>query len=1083
MNKYRIRLKNGRVIGPFSVDDIPELISKGHIHGDEECQQYPVGDWLKIKSFPEIQPFLDDNSSSEKSEATFVKKLSELNLKKDENAPQEIQVESNQQDNEDDILNTQQINFPQEFTFDENDATKPISASEIAENLQVTEQEEVQELTETEISKNEEDTSSEDGVTLTETELNTKANIRNEGNHDQTIVNSDTLKYLDELKKEKAIKDEEERVKLQEEAEKEPEVDLDNDSTQFISLDQLKGEVQEELSESVVELKKEAKKEKIKLKKEKARKKKAQQQVEIEEDDDEEEESPLKKIIIAVVAIAIIAFMIKPEKEKPKGPPPLALKAPEISFPTEFENDPNNAVDPEEQYKLGLIEYYKGGYKNKLKSIKFLKKSINYQFSNNKATPWLIFLYSDLLDNSDDKIEDAKVIFSLVQINNIKAVNDTYYAAAKAYFYFKMGKINAAKKIIEEFASIKTNKPSIELFMVYLKTLSLSGDLVKAEDIRKKLEGLSKKTYDIYLTLFDYYVLKGEYEKAQTLIIEAEKKYKDDVGLMLRKGKLFVYNEDFKSLNALLKKIRWMGADDSKVYYSKYLEYMGLVAAASKKPQEAADYFNKALTYFESDELRSRLSALSESNDQEVNKVIVESKAKQLIARAQNHLDKLNFNNAIVDALQAKSIAPSYIPAQLMVAKIQVKQSLFAEAIKGLEQLNREYTNDSAIAFELANAYIESYKFDKAIKIITAQATPENKNNPTYYTTAAKYYVFKDDFPQAVKWLKNAININPLNDENVYRLAKVLMRYRKYQRATSLLKRCIELDPSNVDYRVSYGDIIYEIDGTSEAIGYLLNVLVYFPDNARINGNIAIYYYKSGQQSQFEAIKSKLEKLPGKDPELYKFLIKAAKLDEKNEDVIKYSKELININPGDLQARLFLGQVYMELERYKEALLEFNEIKQRLDTYPKLQFYMSKLYLLTDNVKKATELAQNEVKANPSGIDGYILLGDILRKEKKYIQAEAYYKKAQLIDRNNVDVLIGLAVVAFKKSQYESALNLFAKAKKLEPGRPEIHKLLGDVYRASQQSSMAIESYKLFLELSPNSSYKSNLEAYIRMMQ
>merc|ERR1711991_1257672 len=90
--------------------------------------------------------------------------------------------------------------------------------------------------------------------TLTETELNTRANIRNEENHDKTQINPDTLKYLEELKKEQDKKAEEEREKLEAQALKEPEVDLDNDSTQFISLDQLKGEVKEELDESISEL-------------------------------------------------------------------------------------------------------------------------------------------------------------------------------------------------------------------------------------------------------------------------------------------------------------------------------------------------------------------------------------------------------------------------------------------------------------------------------------------------------------------------------------------------------------------------------------------------------------------------------------------------------------------------------------------------------------------------------------------------------------------------------------------------------------------------------------------------------------
>tara|TARA_B100001971_G_scaffold213155_1_gene245600 strand:- start:192448 stop:195690 length:3243 start_codon:yes stop_codon:yes gene_type:complete len=1080
MSKYRFRLKNGRVIGPFQIEDIPELINKGHINGDEECQLYPVGDWAKISTFDDINKLFENVGDTNNSEATFVKKLSELNLGQDSGLD-ESTTDSLTSSN--DEFNTEQINFPKEFSFNEDDGTKPLSATQL-NNLHGEQSESTPEEEQLEDEGLvEEDNVEEVDPTLTETELNTRANIRNEENHDKTQINPDTLKYLEELKKEQDKKAEEEREKLEAQALKEPEVDLDNDSTQFISLDQLKGEVKEELDESISELKKEAKKEKIKKKKERIRKKKEKEkQIEIEEEE-EEEESRLKKIIIGVIVIATAFILLSPEKEKPKGPPPINLLDPDISFPTEYVQDKNNPVDPEEKYKQGLIEYYKGGYKNKLKAIKLLKTSVQYKSKDNKAIPWLIYLYSDVLDNSNTKIEDAKVIFDLSVIHKTKAINNTYYAAAKAYFYLKMGKVNAAIKIIEEFASIDGNKPSVELFMVYLKALSAGGNLVKAEDIRKKLEGLSKKSYDIYTTLFDFYVFKSEYELAQNILLEAEKQFKEDVGLMLRKAKLLIYKEDFKSLDTLLTKIRWQGADGSKIYYSRYLEYKGLVAASNKKVKEAAKLFNDALKIHESDELRSRLAGLSESDDMEVNKVIIESKAKELIARAKNHLEKLNYKFATIDAFKAKSIAPNYIPAHLMVAQIQVKQSLFQEAIEGLQALNKKYTNDSSIAFELANAYIEAYKFDKAKRIITAQATPENQNNPTYYTVSAKYYVYKDMFQEAVNKLKLAININPLNDENVYRLAKVFMRYRKYNLARRFLKTCIELDPANVDYRVSYADIIYETDGTEEAIGYLLNTLVYFPDNARINGNIAIYYYKSGQQTQFKAIKEKLEKLPDKDPELYKFLIQAAKLDEKNDDVIKYSKELININPGDLQARLFLGQVYMKLERYKEALYEFNEIKSRLDTYPKLQYYMSKLYLLTDNVEEATKLAKQEIKANPSGIDGFILLGEILRNEKDYIEAEKYYKQAQKIDRDNVDVLIGLGVIAFKKSQYDSALNLLEKAKKTDPAKAEIHKLLGDVYRASQQSALAIESYKLFLELSPNSSYKENLESYIRMMQ
>ena len=82
MTKYRLRLQNGRVVGPLELSQLAELYAKKRISGKEECQEYPTGDWLKIKDFPEIQDVLKSEFKEKtETEATFIKKLSDLNIK------------------------------------------------------------------------------------------------------------------------------------------------------------------------------------------------------------------------------------------------------------------------------------------------------------------------------------------------------------------------------------------------------------------------------------------------------------------------------------------------------------------------------------------------------------------------------------------------------------------------------------------------------------------------------------------------------------------------------------------------------------------------------------------------------------------------------------------------------------------------------------------------------------------------------------------------------------------------------------------------------------------------------------------
>ena len=62
--KYRIRLKNDRIIGPVSIDEIEELFEKKHISGEEVFQQFPIGDWRPINKFIEIKNIKDKVSKN-----------------------------------------------------------------------------------------------------------------------------------------------------------------------------------------------------------------------------------------------------------------------------------------------------------------------------------------------------------------------------------------------------------------------------------------------------------------------------------------------------------------------------------------------------------------------------------------------------------------------------------------------------------------------------------------------------------------------------------------------------------------------------------------------------------------------------------------------------------------------------------------------------------------------------------------------------------------------------------------------------------------------------------------------------------
>lgn len=1070
MKKYRIRLKNGRVIGPITPLELPEMAAKGHIDGSEDYQLFPTGDWKKIEKFEDLAEMLKDLSVEKPSEdSTFLKKISKKEI-------QDSEVEAD--------MVEPSIAYPEKFKYE-----KRTPFSDRPEIEDVTGAEEVGELrdevVEPKVSIEDLNVESEQDTdkNLTLTKTVTEKAPSNE-NQDKTLINTDTLKYLEELKKQKAKEEEELQIQKKLEAEILPEVDMDNDSTQFIDLSQLKADVSSEIKQNESEFKKEKKeykKELAEIEKNILRNK----QLENEDDDDEEDErsSPIKKVLIIGAVLALVIVVLFPDEGK-KELEKITIQNPEISFPIQY--DIPSKEKAAELYNKAIDLLKKNNtYKRRIVAARFFKQSLENSSDNNKAAGQLIFLYSQLLENSTTKIDDANTIFKLVQIYKNKAISDPTFAAGIALFYLNMEKNYAAVKVIEKFNAVKKNAPSLEMFAVYLKSLVSIGDLIKAKAVATKLETVDVKKRPLYVhvALIEYYNFISDFEKSSKLVIESRKIFKKSVPLMLNHAKLLVYDEDFKTLDKVLKKIRIFVVENSKVYYAKYLEYKALYAVSQGKVPNAIKYFQKALKIHESTELRSRLASLSESTNPEANNIIAESKSLQLVNNSKAQLKKNNWKFAFKDALEATRIAPNFIPAKIYLAKLQTSQSLFKEAIDTLEALYEADPLDKNIIYALIDTYIVAYKFTDVKRMLTLISGSDMRNDPRFFSMSAKYYVYKEDFANGIPWLQRAINKNPLDDENVFFLAKMYIKYNKFDKGKMQLNKAMDLDPSKIEYRISFSKILYEIDGADAATGYLYTLLRDFPDNPKLLSQIGIFQYRSGQIKSFNATKEKLSSLPYKDTTLYEFLIEAAKLDDKLDEVIKNSRKLIQLDPGNLKIRLNLGKTFMEMDKYKDALVEFKAIENRLDTYPNLQLYMSKLFLLTDDFEKAKDLAKKEIKANSSSEFGYILLGDIHSKEKDYLQAEKQYKIAQKINGDNVDMLIGLAKINFKKSQYDLALDLFLKARNNAPDRSEIHKLLGDAYRKMSQSSLAIESYKLFLELSPTSKYKDEINTYMRMMQ
>ena len=1059
MTQYRLRLANGRIIGPFNKSQVFELKTKGHITGREEAQEYPLGEWKDLNQFDFYEDLMDDNKTAvvtdEVGEKTFVLNLTEIKKKIQEKELEEMS---------DAPVEVEELTYTKHIGA-EDAPTVALEKTDIFIEENPSEEHDV---------SNEEETNSESN-TITD-------------RLDKTLINPVAQQEIEAMRRkaraaEEARIAEEMRQKEEEEKRRQEEelraLEVRDELTQMIRLDEVKDAL---IETAKVEEEKISKELAIIEKKKRAERKALEAEEEEEEKQDEENSKKKKKIIIIAALAALLFVFFNPDDKKEKKVPFQNLP-PQIVFPIPF--DKADAARSSIEYDKARELYAVGTYPNIVKAGTLLKSSYENDLSNKAALNLLVRAYSEQLENSEDKKNDSLTVFNLVQANRPTLIQDPNGVIGLNLFYQAIGKNAAAADVISRYLKLYPKNVTQDLFAVNLLTLLKIGQIDKAKTFLTALEKAPQKNRYNYRALIEYHMTNQEFEKAEEYVNDAIKNNPKLSEFYFYKADLLIRRKEFKEAKSMLQKVEDFNYEYNNIYLARFLARTGFLVAASGDVKVATKFLKKSLAMENSTSIRMKLAELSLTGgaEAETDKLISESKAMKLLQTAQDHFDKRNYELALSTAAKATEVFPGFIPAELFFAKTQLKLGLAEQALKTYERLVEKYPNNPRANFDLINAYIETYKFNMAKNRIAVISSSDMKEDYRFASLQAKLYNYMGDTLHSLTWLKASLQMNPLNDEDIYLMAQAFLKRSNIDNARTMLNRCIELDPVNIDYRIAYSRLIYETQDDRAAVGYLLDLFSEFGENPKLLAEIAILYYRVGKVKDFEAFKARLEKLPTKDATLYEFLIKAALLDERYNDIPTYAEELLRIEPGEIEAMMTAGRVLFENGKLVEAAKWFARLQARLPSYPKVLYYISKIKLMNKDYDGALEEVKKDVAANGENDATLSLMAEIYTSKGQFVDAENLYKKAQKLNPKSYDALVGLADLSTKRANYDLALDLYKRASKIQTDQATLYKKIGDVYRLLGQGSLAIESYKLYLEMEPTALDRKQVEAYIKIME
>jgi tetratricopeptide (TPR) repeat protein len=155
------------------------------------------------------------------------------------------------------------------------------------------------------------------------------------------------------------------------------------------------------------------------------------------------------------------------------------------------------------------------------------------------------------------------------------------------------------------------------------------------------------------------------------------------------------------------------------------------------------------------------------------------------------------------------------------------------------------------------------------------------------------------------------------------------------------------------------------------------------------------------------------------------------------------------LEPHSARTHLLLGDIYVQRERYEDALVEYQKALDLSPDDPAALLGLASAYLRNGNTEKAIETGQLALKRSPDDPEINLLMGEALVAHHQFPNAEPFLKKG-----------------------------LNSKPQML----PHVHALLGRVYAESGQTQEALAELKAGLESDGDGSVHYQLARIYRQM-
>ncbi len=276
-------------------------------------------------------------------------------------------------------------------------------------------------------------------------------------------------------------------------------------------------------------------------------------------------------------------------------------------------------------------------------------------------------------------------------------------------------------------------------------------------------------------------------------------------------------------------------------------------------------------------------------------------------------------------------------------------------------------------------------------------------------------------------------------------LGVVYMRRKQWNRALQNLQRAEHLIPQVPGIRLNIGLAYFRQNKFLKAIPAFESVVRDQPDALQPRYLLGLcYFFGERWADAANTLEPLWAQESGHFPYLY-VLANAANRAGKKELDERAAEQLIRVGNGSPEYHLFAGKYYLNREQYDQALAEFQATAEADPKFPFVHFNLGFAHLKKQEYAQARDEFLKDAAVEPDLALNYEELGDTYWLMEDDANAEKSYLEALKRDPRLVNSDLGLAKIYQRQQKYPQALAKADAAVRLDPDRPDVHYVRGQV--------------------------------------